>query len=122
DVCSSDLARPQLLVGGPLYEFHELDLALVGAGAQFGTLIVIRAPPFLRPLPPRLVGTVPQHFKAGETRQQGGALVSEFRKILLANGLRLGAKFPERRSQRAQFQFGNSDIVHSGALPQPWRR
>src|SRR2546430_951244 len=52
ETTSKLLARPQLLVGGPLYEFHELDLALVGAGAQFGTLIVIRASPFLRPFPP----------------------------------------------------------------------
>ena len=86
------LARSQLLVGDPLHEFDELDLALVGACAQFGAFVVIRPPPFLRPFPPRLVEAMPQHFKAGKPRQERRAFGAEFREIRASRGFRLGGK------------------------------
>jgi hypothetical protein len=109
----------QLAVGGPLHEFHEFDLGCICARAQFAAFDVVGFSPFLRPFPPRLVEFVPQHFEAGEPRQQRRALVTKFFKIPLACTVRIGLECFERQPQRAPFQLSDADIVDGTARSQP---
>ena len=62
---------------------------------------------------------MPQHFEAGEPRQQRCALGAKLFEILPACIVRIGLESFERQAQRAPFQLGDADVIDDIACSQP---
>ena len=109
---------PQLPVGGPLHEFDEFDFNGVRALAKRSASGLVRLPPLLRPLPPRLAEFVPERLEAGKVRQQRASLGAEFVKILLAGRVGVGFESSKSPAQRPPLQAGDGDIIDGIGCPQ----
>ncbi len=108
----------QLTVRGPLHEFDEFDLALVGSIAQFGALGLVRLLPFRRPFPPRRGEAMAQYLEAGEPGQQRRAGGAEGVERLAARLARARDEAVERRAQAEPFQRRHVGVRHAIAFAQ----
>jgi len=114
--------RTQLPVGGPLYEFDELDFGPARAGAQVRAGGIVGLPPFLRPFPPRALEFVSERLEASKARQQRAALVAKPLEVLLQGWRRLGLECREACAQCLPFQSGHGDVVDHVECPQARQR